>query len=219
MPNWCNNVVELAHEDPAMMVRAKEAFNRGELLQEFIPVPEDLKITAGRVGDDTDPKQIELEAQEKANLEKYGYDTWYDFCVNEWGTKWDVGLDGSWGEAVEIQEDGRLTLSFDSAWSPPVPAYEKLCDMGFSVRAYYYESGMCFAGIWEDGIDDFYELGECANADEAEATLPSILDEMFCISENMREWEEENAETDEVQEWYEDGVEKKGLEPHSTKSE
>jgi hypothetical protein len=202
-----------------MVLRAKDAFNRGELLQEFIPVPKPLQIVAGTVGDKDDPKQIELEAQTMHNLSTYGYANWYDYCVGEWGTKWDVGLDGSWGEAVEIDPNGSLTLSFDSAWAPPVNAYEKLSEMGFSVRAYYYESGMCFAGIWEDGCDDFYELGDCANADEAEATLPSILDEMFCISENMREWEEENAEEDEVQEWYEEGVEKKGLEPHSTKSE
>jgi hypothetical protein len=52
MPNWCNNTLELAHEDPAMLERARDALNRGEFLQEFIPVPEELKIVAGRVGDD-----------------------------------------------------------------------------------------------------------------------------------------------------------------------
>ena len=218
MPNWCNNVVELAHKDPAMMIRARDAFNRGELLNEFIPVPAELKITAGRVGDDNDPKQIELEAQEKANLAKYGYDTWYDFCVNEWGTKWDIGLDGSWGEAVEIDPNGGLTMSFDSAWAPPVPAYDKLLELGFEVRAYYYESGMCFAGVYDDGFDDYFEFGNMT-ADELADELPEALDEMFCITENMREWEEENAEEDEVQEWYEEGVAKKGLEPHTTKSE
>ena len=214
MPNWCNNVLELAHKDPAMIERARVAFDEGKLCNEFVPVPDALHIVAGRVGDDTDPKQIELEAQTKSNLEKYGYDNWYDFCVNEWGTKWDVGGDGM---TADLSPDGRLTMSFDSAWSPPCYFYEKMVDLGFEVRAYYYESGMCFAGIWEDGIDDFYELGDCANADEAEATLPSILDDMFCISESMRDYEEENAEEDEVQVWYEDGVEKKGLEPHTTK--
>ena len=214
MPNWCNNVLELAHKDPAMIERARVAFDEGKLCNEFVPVPDALHIVAGRVGDDTDPKQIELEAQSQANKAKYGYDNWYDFCVGEWGTKWDVGGDGM---TADLSPDGRLTMSFDSAWSPPCYFYEKMVDLGFEVRAYYYESGMCFAGIWEDGIDDFYELGDCANADEAEATLPSILDEMFCISESMRDYEEENAEEDEVQEWYEEGVEKKGLTPHTTK--
>lgn len=195
MPNWCNNVVELAHKDPAMMIRARDAFNRGEFLQEFIPVPEDLKITAGRVGDETDPKQIALEDQEKINFAKYGYTNWYDYCVNEWGTKWDVGLDGSWGEQAQIQEDGRLTLSFDSAWAPPVPAYDKLLDLGFEVRGYYYESGMCFCGVYDDGFDDYLEFGGMS-ADQAAEEIPEALDEMFGITESMREYEEENAEED-----------------------
>lgn len=207
MPNWCNNVIELAHEDPAMIQRAKDAFDRGEFLNEFIPVPESLQIVAGRVGDSTDPKQIELEAQEKSNREQFGYATWYDFCVGEWGTKWDVGGEGQ----GDIGPNGTtFTASFDSAWAPPVNAYEKLLDLGFAVRAYYYEGGMGFAGVWDNGDDDFYD--ELGDSQAVEDTLPKELDEMFCISESMREWEEENK--DELEVWYEDGVEKKGLEPH-----
>lgn len=192
MPNWCNNVLELAHEDPQMIVRARDAINRQELLQEFAPVPKELQITAGCVGDKDDPKQIALEDQEKVNKAKYGYKNWYDYCVNEWGTKWDVGAEGY---EVEI-ENGGLTVSFDSAWSPPLEAYAKLEALGFEVRAYYYESGMCFAGVYEDGVDDFYDLSQCRNADEMEEELPTVLDEMFCISEGVREWEAENAEED-----------------------
>jgi len=191
MPNWCNNVVELAHEDPAMLERAKDALNRGEFLNEFIPVPEDLSIVAGRVGADEDQKQKDLVAQEEVNVAKHGYRNWYDFCVGEWGTKWDVGGDGM---TCEI-ENGRISTSFDSAWAPPIQAYEKLMDLGFEVRAYYYEGGMCFAGVWEDGIDDYYDLSGMDSAAVKEE-LPLDLDEMFCISEYMAEWEEENAEED-----------------------
>ena len=190
MPNWCNNTLELAHEDPAMLERARVAFNEGKLCNEFVPVPESLQITAGFLGDGEE--QRKLEEQEKINFAEHGYKNWYDWCVNEWGTKWDVGGDGMTAEP----ENGRLIMSFDSAWSPPVAFYEKMLDLGFSVRAYYYEGGMCFAGVWEDGIDDFYDLSECANADEAEETLPSVLDEMCCISESMRDYEEENQEID-----------------------
>ena len=189
MPNWCNNVLELAHKDPAMIERARVAFNEDRLLQEFVPVPAELNIVAGRVSDEME--QANLEAQEKVNFAKYGYKNWYDYCVNEWGTKWDLSSEGC---PATLGLDGRLTMSFDSAWSPPCQAYEKLADLGFSVRAYYYEGGMCFAGIWEDGDDDFYDLSNCANADEMEAELPSVLDEMFCISEGVRDYEEENAE-------------------------
>ena len=52
MPNWAANVLELAHEDPAMIARAQKAFNEDRLLEEFVPVPEPLKVVAGRVGAD-----------------------------------------------------------------------------------------------------------------------------------------------------------------------
>jgi hypothetical protein len=189
MPNWCNNVVELAHEDPAMLERAKDALNRGEFLQEFIPVPEELKIVAGSLGDTEENNKL-MEATAR-NIEKYGYGNWYDYCVAEWGTKWDVGGDGMTAEI----EDGRISTSFDSAWAPPIAAYEKLVELGFEVRAYYYEGGMCFAGIWEDGYDDYYDLSNM-DSNEVKETLPEALDEMFCISEYMAEWEAENAEED-----------------------
>jgi hypothetical protein len=191
-----------------MIARVKQAFADGRLLDEFIPVPESLHIVAGRVGDDTDPKQIALEAQEKANLETHGYTTWYDYCVNEWGTKWDVG-GNDYNEPQEIP-DG-LIMSFDSAWAPPIAAMEKFQDLGFSVRLYYYEPGMCFAGIYDENGDDYYDLGGM-NSDQVAEELPEALDEMFAISECMAEYEEENK--DELEVWYEEGVEKKGLEPH-----
>ena len=180
-------MVELAHKDPAMLIRARDAFNRQELLNEFIPVPDELKIVAGRVGDPDE--QAKLEAQEAVNLDKFGYKNWYDFCVGSWSTKWDVGAEGY---EVEI-ENGGLTLSFDSAWSPPINAYEKMVDLGFSIRASYYEPGMCFAGIWEDGVDDFYELGDMTS-EQVREELPEHLDEAYGISECMAEWEEDNRE-------------------------
>lgn len=206
MPNWCNNTLELQHEDPAMIERARIAFNDGKLCNEFVPVPEPLHIVAGRVGDDNNPEQKKLEEATAQNKAEYGYDNWYDYCVNEWGTKWDVGGDGM---TADLLEDGRLAMSFDSAWSPPIQFYEKMLDLGFSVRAYYYESGMCFAGIWEDGIDDFYDMSDCSDAQMVEDTLPSELDEMFCISESMRDYEAENEEEEELYTWTKEGAEAK----------
>ena len=187
MPNWCNNTVEIRHEDPVMLERVRTAFNNGALLAEFIPVPEELQITAGRTNNPDENQKI-VNAEE-SNREKYGYSNWYDICVSEWGTKWDVGGDG----AVPHDIDGGIMISFDSAWSPPIAAYEKLTEMGFEIRAFYHESGMCFAGIWEDGFDDYYEFSDM-NSLEVADTLPEELDEMFCISEQMAEWEADNEE-------------------------
>ena len=203
MPNWCNNTLTLEHDDPAMIKRAYDALERGEFLQEFIPVPEELKETmAGSYGDDE--KQKALEAQQKRNVEKYGYSNWYDFCVAEWGTKWDVGADG----CSDIHPDGKmLHTSFDSAWSPPVGAYEKLEAQGFRVNALFYESGMSFAGSYQDGFCEEVPL-EGLSADDIENNYPE-LDEAFCISESIRDYEAENAEEEELTEWIKAGAEKR----------
>jgi hypothetical protein len=187
MPNWCNNSVEIYHEDSAMLERVRKAFDEGALLNEFIPVPASLHIVAGSVGDPDEQKKL-IEATEK-NIEVHGYGNWYDFCVNEWGTKWDIAADGNPAQDIP----GGLMLGFESAWSPPIAAYEKLTEQGFRIRAMYYEPGMAFAGVWEDGSDDYYDYGGLDSAGIAEE-LPEELDEAFGISESAAEWEAENEE-------------------------
>jgi len=202
MPNWCNNNLTLTHEDPEMILRAKEALDRGEFLNEFIPVPEQLKIVAGCVGDPDEQKK--LEADTKRNVEELGYGNWYDYCVGEWGTKWDVGGQGQ----TDIHPDGKmLHTSFDSAWSPPVNAYYKLEELGFGVNAMYYEGGMAYAGEFSDGCDNEINL-EGMSADKIEQEHPE-LDECFGISESIREYQAEAEE--ELTAWIKDGAEKKDL--------
>jgi hypothetical protein len=60
MPNWCGNLLTISHEDPKMIVRAKEAFAEGRLLNEFIPVPAGLKEP--QVPIETMPKNSEHNA-------------------------------------------------------------------------------------------------------------------------------------------------------------
>jgi hypothetical protein len=181
-----------------MIQRAFDALERGEFLQEFIPVPKELSETiSGSFGDDE--KQAALEAQTARNLEQFGYGNWYDYCVNEWGTKWDVGDQG----ASDIHPDGKvLHTVFDSAWSPPINAYEKLLELGFTVNAMYFESGMGFAGIYDNGSDDCYS--DWGDSRGAKATLPQELDDCFAISESQAEYEDENEE---LTEWIKDGAE------------
>ena len=186
MPNWCNNTVEITHEDPAMIERVRKAFNDGGLLSELIPCPAELHEHESPIRDTDLAKRF---------LEQYGATDWYNWQVQNWGTKWDIGADGN--PAVDLGTDfGKgLILGFDSAWSPPINAYEKLTEMGFTIKAYYYEPGMCFAGIWEDGNDEFYDYSSM-NSEQVAEEFPSELDEMFCISESMAEYEEENLEID-----------------------
>jgi len=200
MPNWCNNNLVLEHDDPAMIKRAYDALERGEFLNEFIPIPEQLKIVAGSVGDPDEQKK--LEADTARNLEELGYGNWYDFCVGEWGTKWDCGEQG----ASDIHPDGKMLHTFfDTAWAPPVAAYYKLVEMGFRVEAMYYEGGMAYAGSFGEHGDEEINL-EGMSADDVERDYPD-LDECFGISESMREYED----PEELTEWLKDGVEQKKI--------
>lgn len=190
MPNWCTNTLTLTHKDPSMIKRVEDAIGRQELLNEFVPVPEDLKITAGTMTADE-------AVQAKLNEEKYGYSNWYDYCINEWGTKWDVDAE------VLMATDNSIDLSFDSAWSPPIGWYEKVTELGFDVDAYYYEPGAAYCGHWYDGNDDMWEIP--STSEETRESIPQDIDDMFGISESQYEWEQENRE--DLQAWIEDGVE------------
>ena len=215
MPNWCNNSVTISHPDPAKMEALAEAVRAGKFLSHIVPVPESLQITAGFLGHGT-PEQAELERQEQENMAKYGVKNWYDFCVNYWGTKWDVD---PYDPDTVVVADNTIEFGFDSAWSPPMGIYETMGDQGYTVTAYYYEPGMAFVGKCESSpdfgmVDDCFDIGGETSTTVVDA-IGEELDEMFGISESMAEYED--MDKDEVQVWYEDGVEKKGLESHDAK--
>jgi hypothetical protein len=205
MPNWCSNHITVRGTDSAEIKRLADAFDNGEFCGAVVPMPEELNITSGFLGDGDEQK--ELERKSAANLEKYGYANWYDFNVANWGTKWEVGGNG---DVCERDEDGLgFSAPFESAWSPPTRVCEALVEQGFEVALYYYEPGMGFVGKWEDGCDDYYEYsGE--NSKTIRAAIGDELDDMFGISESMAEYEAENEE-EELTEWIKDGKEKLGL--------
>lgn len=190
MPNWCNNYLELEHEDPAMIERASKAFADAKLLAEFCPVPASLHIVAGSVGDPDEQKKLE-EATTR-NIADHGYGNWYDYCVNEWGTKWDVGGEG---DQTQVHSPNHISMNFDSAWAPPIAAMEKFQDLGFKVKLIYWESGMCFAGLFDENGDDYIDYSNMSAAELAEEINPEV-DECMCIVENLQMWEEENIDID-----------------------
>jgi hypothetical protein len=162
-----------------MIERAAKALQAGQFLQEFIPCPKELTETVAQFGTND---------HEKANREKYGYGSWYDFNTANWGTKWDVQSDN-----VEIVDANTVTAGFDSAWSPPTNAYERLLELGFEIEAFYYEPGMQYVGKWDNGEDECIEYGG-ATADTVRELIGEELDDYFAISEQMADWEAENQE-------------------------
>ena len=186
MPNYCDNNVFLQHEDDSMIERAEQAFNRGELISEFFPCPKELTETvSGYCGEGTYAQEL-LDFKQKLNIKWFGSANWFDWAVSNWGTKWDVGVSGGGGDGYVSRSPNSLTLSFMSAWSPPTGFYEKLEDLGFTVKAYYYEGGCAFCGIWENNIDEQYSID--GNAKWVTENIPAVLDNEFCISSNMAEW-------------------------------
>ena len=111
-------------------------------------------------------------------------------AVNTWGTKWDVGASSGGGDGyVSKVSDNLVYFCFVSAWSPPVHAYEKMMELGFSVDAMYHESGCAFCGIWDNGSDDYYEL--VGDSFWVVDNIPEKLNLTFGISESMADWEYE----------------------------
>ena len=195
MPNWCNNTLEISHEDVKMMRRFVKGWNRGRVLDEFIPVPPELKdgaMTLEKIRErQKKPYNHEYEKEleqltEQLNLKYFGHKNWWDFCVFEWGTKWDIGFDSAYADYLTPDSArGMVTVTFNSAWSPPIGAYEKLSEMGFAIRAYYYEGGMGYCGSWIDGDDRYFNIEEY-KSDWVKENIPSDIDEYMFISEGLQ---------------------------------
>ena len=70
----------------------------------------------------------ELGKQYVENIKKYNFPQWCDWCVKNWGTKWNVEED------VDIVYDKNIDeydISFQTAWSVPtgsVKRYSELCE-------------------------------------------------------------------------------------------
>lgn len=53
------------------------------------------------------------------NYLKYGHTTWYDWCIEYWGTKWNA-------YSFEFIDDD--TIKFETAWSCPEPIIKKIAE-------------------------------------------------------------------------------------------
>jgi hypothetical protein len=182
MPNWCNNTLTLSHPDKAMMEKAIEATRNG-FLQTLIPCPKELTDTIkGSVG--LPYHQRLLEFKQQLNIEFFGHATWYEWALENWGTKWDIS------DIEGVTQPDSFIIVFQSAWSPPTKAYEKLHEMGFNVHAYYYEGGCAFCGEWKDGQDYEYPLPE--TIEELIKQVPQNIIEEFNIIEDYKSMTDES---------------------------
>ena len=157
MPNWNSNVVTFRHENTEQIKKLIEATESENLFNTFVSRPIDQE------------------------------DNWYDWNVNNWGTKWECD------SAEQIsRDDNSVKLAFLTAWSPPIEFYTAMEELGFEVEAFYYEPGMGFCGQYYMGSDQFFEIR--GDSYWIEDNIPEEINKAFEISENVREYEEEFAE-------------------------
>lgn len=160
-------------------------------MNSLFPCPCDLRDTvAGSLGQGT-PEQAALEKKQADNLAKYGAKDWYDWCVSNWGTKWDFGReDGCPPAEIKTKETGEsyVELGFDTAWGPPLDFYANLTEQGFGVKAYYFEGGMGFCGVWHDNVDDAIDIREFTQEWLADH-VPAKICEVFNLYEQAAEME------------------------------
>ena len=199
MPNYCNNNIVITGPNSVIDKIEKIANgDKGDLLQYFYPMPEALKDTTAPLPKDATKEE---KAKAKENLKKYGYDNWYDWRVENWGTKWDI-MEFYNINRKEIGEDeSEISFGFDTAWAPALGAYEKFIDenSNCSLKAYYYEPGCDFMGEWDNGMDSCFEVAKYGLDDDFwKEGIGSTLDDYFGITESMAQYLEDTMMDEEV---------------------
>ena len=103
MPNWCDNRITI--HGPKKYIRkidkiVNENANGKGLLDYMMPMPKELEDT-------TSPSSSAKKPQPVID----GYDNWYDWRVNNWGTKWELceffGID-----LQDPEDSDEATISF-----------------------------------------------------------------------------------------------------------
>lgn len=177
MPNWCENKAIFSHDDSNKIDELIERFNTNSVLQYLAPMPDGLVESNVILKYLSDVKASESEIRTKLK-EEYGYPSWYDWRIKHWGTKWDFGtLEGS---MVRLDEN-TVTFRFLSAWSPPIEAYRTAEENGFSITAYYHESGVGFCGVFYKGVEHTYNIPEDKTA--IDVVIPAAVNEAFRLTE------------------------------------
>lgn len=152
MPNWCENNLSI-YGQKEDMDRFHEMIKQGNgeysLLERLYPTPEELDI--GNVSS----RREDWNDQQKANFEKYGHADWYSWRISNWGTKWKEDDLYVGQEYTVIGDRATIAFNFNTAWSPPIEAFDKISNdwPNLLFCLYYEEPGMGFCGnnVWLNG--------------------------------------------------------------------
>lgn len=167
MPNWVTNTLSITGT-PEVIAQMKAQLSAPYETQYYNFIKDEIEIQKVE-----QPfsfwniiKPTNLEAYHDAkDKPQEGPDHWYWWNVRNWGTKWDVR------EVQASSSAESLGFGFDTAWSPPIEAINKLAEQYPTASielAYTEEQGWGGTIEWEDGTSretDSYEY-KCWNCDE-----------------------------------------------------
>jgi hypothetical protein len=188
MPNHCYNVLSLK-DNPLDLKKVIKKFmskKDGETFLDFdkiIKMPKELQIDSMKADTKTDEGKALKKAQD-SNMKKFGFKDWYDWCNANWGTKWN---------SYDCQL-GDETVSFQTAWAPPLPVITELAEKtGKDWILRYSEQGMDFCGeftAYKTGMEDHQEYSSHKDAPE------ELLEELGVSKEDL--WSEEELINEEI---------------------
>jgi hypothetical protein len=105
-------------------------------MNNIYPVPKELAEL------DYDNTHLKDEKKKKELIEKYGFKDTHDWCVENWGTKWEVS------DADFEESESQIIYNFQTAWSPINAFIRNICEnyplLDFNLT--YVEEGCAFKG-------------------------------------------------------------------------
>ena len=146
MPNWCENVVTVSGEKKELNSFKRFVKGTCTISTECIRQPPNAN-EAGNWETVTlkTPKTVKTPFSFKSIL-PYA-DKWdYDWCVENWGVKWDLD-----NETRVDEDDGYVEYCFDTAWGPPYGIHQTLVTLypKLHITWFYHEPMMEVAGYLE----------------------------------------------------------------------
>lgn len=158
MPNWCSNTLQISGDKEQLELFKQKSITKSGmdveifLMDGCVPMPEELAICEGLTPEEIVDRRL-----------KYGYDNWYDWRFENWGSKWDAQ------ESYIIEEEELLTIHFDTAWSPAIPYITQVAKMfpDLIFDLYFMETGEWFAGrVFAKGEEVNEQYGEPMQVDD-----------------------------------------------------
>ena len=129
MPNWCENRVRLSDNgaNSEQFDKLVKLLDGPNPFNAIYPQP-DWKNTPNEKGE-LPKKEVHKNDKGEIIWETFNFpdgkndDRWYSWCVDNWGTKWDM-CDKYTAEI----EEGWAEFGFNTAWGPPQGIYEKITE-------------------------------------------------------------------------------------------